>query len=116
MKYLYLPIEIWSREFHAKTLLGLYGASKGWSVVIGPKSEMHRRLPRLPRGVVLQFGFHKNFAAEMKRLRSFGHKVVAADEEGLVTLSPEHYSVIGFRAKPWSNATSASAGETYMLK
>tara|TARA_B100000676_G_scaffold302056_1_gene350168 strand:- start:2960 stop:4312 length:1353 start_codon:yes stop_codon:yes gene_type:complete len=90
-KFLYLPIEIWSREFHAKTLLALYGASNGWSVVIGPKSEMHRRLPRLPRGVVLQFGFHKNYAAEMKRLRSCGHKVVAADEEGLVTLSPEHY-------------------------
>ena len=39
-KFLYLPIEIWSREFHAKTLLALYGASNGWSVVIGPKSEM----------------------------------------------------------------------------
>ena len=58
---------------------------------MGPKSEMHRRLSRLPRGVVLQFGFHKNYAIEMKKLRSCGHKIVAADEEGLVTLSPEHY-------------------------
>jgi surface carbohydrate biosynthesis protein len=91
VKFLYLPIEIWSREFHAKTLLALHGASNGWSVVMGPKSEMHRRLSRLPRGVVLQFGFHKNYAIEMKKLRSCGHKIVAADEEGLVTLSPEHY-------------------------
>ena len=58
---------------------------------MGPKSEMHRRLSHLPSGVVLQFGFHENYAAEMKKLRSYGHKVVAADEEGLVTLSPEHY-------------------------
>ena len=27
----------------------------------------------------------------MMRIRSFGHKVVSADEEGLVTLSSEHY-------------------------
>ena len=90
-KFLYLPIEIWSREFHAKALLALHGVSKGWSVVIGPKGEMHRRLPHLPKGVVLQFGFHKNYVTEMKRLRSCGHKVVSADEEGLVTLSQEHY-------------------------
>ena len=75
MKYLYLPIEIWSREFHAKTLLALCGTSNGWSVVIGPKSEMHRRLPRLPKGVVLQFGFHKNYETEMMRIRSLGTRL-----------------------------------------
>jgi surface carbohydrate biosynthesis protein len=90
-KYLYLPIEIWSREFHAKTLLALHGASNGWTVIIGPKSDMHRRLPRLAAGVVFQFGFHKNYATEMKRFRAAGHKIVALDEEGLVTLNREHY-------------------------
>lgn len=90
-KFLYLPVEIWSREFHAKTLLALHGAMNGWSVVMGPKSEMHRRLPHLPCGVVLQFGFHENYATEMKKLRSYGHKIISADEEGLVTLSSKHY-------------------------
>jgi len=42
-KYLYLPIEVWVREFHTKTLLALHGARNDWTVIIGPKSEMHRR-------------------------------------------------------------------------
>jgi surface carbohydrate biosynthesis protein len=91
VKFLYLPIETWSREYHAKVLLALHAVKNGWQVIIGPKSQMHRRLSRLPEGAVLQFGFHKNYASEMKRLRSYGHKIVTADEEGLVTLSPEHY-------------------------
>jgi surface carbohydrate biosynthesis protein len=90
-KYLYLPVEIWVREFHAKTLLAVQAAARGWTVVIGPKSEMDRRLPTLPQGTVFQFGFHKNFASAFERLRSYGHKIVAVDEEGLVTLNPEHY-------------------------
>ena len=85
-------------------------------VVIGPKSEMHRRLPRLPRGVVLQFGFHKDYATEMMRIRSFGHKVVSADEEGLVTLSLSITSAIEFLVKHLSNARSAFVGEKLMLK
>ena len=91
MKFLYLPIETWSREYHAKVLLSLYAVRDGWQVIIGPKSQMHRRLHRLPEGVVMQFGFHENYASEMIRLRKYGHIIVSADEEGLVTLSPEHY-------------------------
>ena len=91
MKYLYLPIETWVREYHSKTLLGVQAASEGWTVIIGPKTAMSQRLPRLPQGTVFQFGLHKNFALAMARLRTAGHKVVAVDEEGLVTLNPKHY-------------------------
>ena len=83
-KLLYLPIEIWSREFHAKSLLALNAVNKGWSVIIGPKSHLERRLNRLPSGIVWQSGFHNNFAAHYTKIRSMGHKIVANDEEGLV--------------------------------
>jgi surface carbohydrate biosynthesis protein len=90
-KYLYLPIEIWVREFHAKTLLGVQAAKSGWSVIIGPKTAMDRRLQTLPQGTVFQFGLHENFVPAMEKLHCAGHQVVAVDEEGLVTLNPEQY-------------------------
>lgn len=89
--FLYLPIETWVREFHAKTLLAVHAVNQGWSVVIGPKTSMDRRLHRLPQGTVFQFGLHKNFATNIRQLKALGHRVVAVDEEGLVTLSPTHY-------------------------
>jgi len=90
-KYLYLPIETWVREFHAKTLLGVQAAKSGWSVVIGPKTAMDRRLQTFPQGIVFQFGLHENFVPSMEKLHCAGHQVVAVDEEGLVTLNPEQY-------------------------
>lgn len=90
-KYLYLPIETWVREFHAKTLLAVQAATHGWSVIIGPKTAMDRRLQTLPQGTVFQFGLHENFVPAMKKLHRAGHKVVAVDEEGLVTLNVEQY-------------------------
>lgn len=90
-KYLYLPIETWVREFHAKTLLGVQAAKSGWSVIIGPKTAMDRRLQTLPQGTVFQFGLHENFVPAMEKLHCAGHQIVAVDEEGLVTLNPEQY-------------------------
>jgi len=90
-KYLYLPIETWVREFHAKTLLGVQAAKSGWSVIIGPKTAMDRRLQTLPQGTVFQFGLHENFVPAMEKLHCAGHQVVAVDEEGLVTLNPGQY-------------------------
>jgi hypothetical protein len=53
--YLYLPIETWSREFHAKLLIAINAVENDWTVVIGPKTEMQRWLFKFPKGVVLQF-------------------------------------------------------------
>lgn len=90
-RYLYLPIETWAREFHAKALLGVQAVRHGWSVVLGPKTAMDRNLEYLYPGTVFQFGLHKNFVPAMRRLRTLGHKVVVVDEEGLVTLNPDDY-------------------------
>lgn len=89
--YLYLPIETWAREYHAKVLLAVQAAAKDWTVVLGPKTTMDQRLQDLPQGTVFQFGLHENFSPAMRRLRACGHQVVTVDEEGLVTLSPERY-------------------------
>ena len=89
--YLYVPIETWSREFHSKLLVALEAIKSDWTVIFGPKTEMQRWLFKLPQGVVLQFGYHKNFHAQYEKLRKYGHKVASIDEEGLVTLNPEFY-------------------------
>ena len=102
--FLYLPIEIWAREYHAKSLLAVQAASRGWSVVIGSKSALSQRLPRLPQGTVFQFGLHKNFSPGMAQLKAAGHKVVAVDEEGLVTLNPEHYKRYRVSAEALNNS------------
>ena len=89
--YLYLPIETWSREFHAKLLIAINAVENDWTVVIGPKTEMQRWLFKFPKGVVLQFGYHKNFSNIYKNLKEYGHKIASIDEEGLVILHPEYY-------------------------
>ena len=91
LSYLYIPIETWSREFHSKLLLALEAVKNDWNVVIGPKTEMQRWFYKLPKGIVLQFGYHKNFFKQYKKLKEYGHKVASIDEEGLVTLNPEFY-------------------------
>lgn len=88
-KWLYLPVEIKVRELHSKVLLACEAAAKGYTVVIGRKSEISAISQKLPSGIYLGFGAHKNFAKQYARLKDLGHNVHILDEEGLVTFSKE---------------------------
>ncbi len=90
-KFLYLPIEIFTREFHSKIYLAHEAVQKGWTVLVGPKYDINPMMKYLPSGIYSGIGFHKSAAKLAKKIKSFGHKVFSQDEEGLVRLSPEFY-------------------------
>jgi len=90
-KILFLPIEIYSREFHAKLYLAYQASNRGWTVIIGPEYDLNSIVEYLPEGVYYGIGFHNKASKISKKIKKSGHVVVLQDEEGLVRWSPEFY-------------------------
>ena len=90
-KILYLPIEIHSREFHAKLYLAYQASQRGWIVVIGPEYDVNKLAQYMPAGVYFGNGFHNKAAKISKKLKKSGHSIILQDEEGLVRWAPEIY-------------------------
>lgn len=90
-KILYLPIEIHSRELHAKLHLAYQACQRGWVVVIGPEYDVNKLAKYLPSGVYFGNGFHKKATKISKILKKSGHFVILQDEEGLVRWEPNLY-------------------------
>jgi len=84
--YLYLPIEIASRELESRVLLALLGMRSGMEVILGRKRLLHRNLRHMPKGVVLFKTLTMRDAEAMVEANAVGHGTVALDEEvpGLV--------------------------------
>ena len=84
--YLYLPIEIASRELDSRVLLALLGMSFGMEVILGRKRLLHRNLRHMPKGIVLFKTLTARDAEAMNDANAVGHGTVALDEEvpGLV--------------------------------
>ena len=88
----YIPIEISSRELEAKVLLASYLVHKDLRVILGKKKQLIEFLNVARSGIFLSiWGAHKNFRGLYRKLKSKGHKLVVMDEEGLLTLSEQHY-------------------------
>lgn len=86
---LLLPVETLNREFDAKLLLALHAAARGWEVVLGQKTALHRRMARFPRSVYVAKGFRWGREREFREIRALGHTIAGMDEEGLVNVSDE---------------------------
>ena len=91
-KILYLPIELYSREFNSKLYFAFKAIQKGWTVVIGPEYDINNLAQQLPRGVYFGTGFHKKMSKIFKKLKKIGHIIISQDEEGLDRLPPEFYT------------------------
>lgn len=89
-KFLYLPIEVKSRELDAKLLIAAEACRKGYSVIIGTKA-LNSLLPQGPKGIY----FYKDASAPLverfKNINRLGHKIAIHDEEGLVQQSDDDY-------------------------
>ena len=72
-KILYLPLEIHSREFHAKLYLAYQASQKGWVVVIGPEYDVNKLAQYMPAGVYFGNGFHNKAAKISKNLYEVGY-------------------------------------------
>ncbi len=86
--FLYLPIEVASRELHAKLLLAHFAVAAGFEVVVGWKRLLNRNFRYMPPGIVLFKTLTANDGVAMQEARAAGHYVAALDEEvpGLVTI------------------------------
>jgi surface carbohydrate biosynthesis protein len=84
--FLYLPIEVASRELHAKLLLAAFAVGMGFEVVIGWKRIINKNLRYMPPGIVVFKTLTASDGEAMATAVAAGHRVAAIDEEvpGLV--------------------------------
>ena len=90
-KILYLPLEIYSREYHAKLYLAYQASQRGWVIVIGPEYDINKIAQYMPPGVYFGNGFHNKAKEISKTLKKSGHNIILQDEEGLVRWAPDLY-------------------------
>ena len=76
-KILYLPIEVFTREFHSKIYLAHEAVQQGWTVLIGPKYDINPMMKYLPVGIYSGIGFHKSAAKLAKKVKE-RHEIVLA--------------------------------------
>ncbi|WP_257985379.1 surface carbohydrate biosynthesis protein [Bacillus sp. V5-8f] len=82
-KWLYLPVEILTRELDGKLLLAYYAVKQNYNVIIGKKRKMWRYLSSFPKGILMSKGDPK-LKKELFKAKELGHAVVELDEEGLI--------------------------------
>ena len=88
---LIIPSETQTREFDAKLLLAAVAAERGFPVVVGSRTDIHLRIASLPRGIYVANNVRKSSERMFRIMKNLGFEIVAWDEEGLVTYSPEYY-------------------------
>lgn len=84
-------MDVQVRELHSKMMLATKAASHGYIVVIGRKALVDKCAMAMPQGIYLGFALVKNFRNLYKKLKTYGHKVVSMDEEGLIRFSDKVY-------------------------
>lgn len=89
---IYWPIEVKVRELDACLVLSAAAAQRGWSVVIGGKTELFRRLRQHAEpGIVVDKSIQKRSEHLFSKFKKRGHRVFAREEEALVYATPEDY-------------------------
>jgi surface carbohydrate biosynthesis protein len=88
---LVMPVENLVRELDAKLLLACVAAERGFSCIMGSRTQVDFCVGGLPPGIY----FSKSMTAKSRRmfriLRLLGYEVMAQDEECLAYYSAEHY-------------------------
>jgi surface carbohydrate biosynthesis protein len=94
-RYLYLPIEVGSRELNSKSLIASVAAERGHTVVLGFQHDLVQAGASLPPGVFLSKGSNNTFLKYVPALRAAGHAVAVSEEENYgyrLTHSPVCYN------------------------
>ena len=90
-QFIYLPIDIKTRELDAMILLGCVLAERGANVFIGEKTIFQLHTFRIPRGTYLWKTVTVKSRKRYNRFHALGFSIAAIDEEGLVIYSREIY-------------------------
>ena len=79
--FLYLPMEIASRELDARLLTAIYATRAGMEVVMGQKWLLQKNAGHMPTGTWLFKTLTPGDAKQMQKVARFGHPITAIDEE-----------------------------------
>lgn len=79
------------REFDAKFYLAVKLVEAGFNVTIGKSSKVINATKFLPRGIYCDIRHLITRKQKFKRIKSYGHKIVAFDEEATSVLDWEEY-------------------------
>jgi surface carbohydrate biosynthesis protein len=88
---LIIPCETQARELDAKLLLAAFAAERGFSVIVGSKKEINKRIGSWPRSIFLSKSLTRRNLLNYELLERLGHAVVCGDEEALVYASRASY-------------------------
>jgi len=89
---LLIPVENQARELDPKLLLATVAAHRGFSCIVGSRTDVDFRLGSFPRGIYLAKSMTRRSRKVFSILRQLGHEIVVWDEEALVTYTvPEIY-------------------------
>lgn len=80
-RFLYLPMEIASRELDSRLLIAYFAARAGMEVVMGPKWMLQKNVAAMPKGFWIFKTLTPNDSRRMARVAKHGHKIAAIDEE-----------------------------------
>lgn len=88
---LLIPSETQTREFDAKLLLACLATERGFSSVVGSRTEIHLHIDELPRGIYLAKDVRHSSRRIFGILSKLGCPIVALDEEALLYYSRDSY-------------------------
>jgi len=98
-KYLYLPLEIIDREIDGKILLALTAIERGWTVYIGQRQKLYRKIYKLPKGIFLLKSIVPGDLVLMKKLIKNNFRIACLDEEGIIQRPEEFNKSIRYNKK-----------------
>ena len=92
-KVVFLPVEMAHRELESKFLLAVELCKRGYVVKLGTKKSVFEYLRLIQGGIFLSiWSAHKKFCELYKSLQSNHTRVVAMDEEAVITMGEKVYS------------------------
>ena len=90
---IFIPIEMAHRELDGKLLLAAELCDRGYTVKIGSKANILNYLSISIGGIFLSiWSAHKKFASVFSRLKKSNIKILAMDEESIVTIGETIYA------------------------
>lgn len=91
MNWIYITVENFNREAHAKLLLSYFALKKNYRVIIGEKNELRPILNKFPKGIIIEKSLGPGMKQYMRAWKNYGHKIVGLDEEALTYFSDQQY-------------------------
>lgn len=91
---LMMPIETKAREFPARVFLAGNALERGFEIIMGQSKVFHREPYRFPRGLVFENDASPRSYEYFRVMRQLGWKMVAWDEESLVTFTDDIYATL----------------------